>query len=570
MTVRDYLTIVRERLTVVAITVALVALVAFGLSLRLEPEYMATGRLRVKQVAAGTDAGRALKDLNFQNDVLTEGELLRSTQVATRVADRLELRETPEELIERLTVAPYGNAAVLVVSASANSPTGARDLANAFAEEYLKSRKEDAIEEARESEQQIARKIAEVQGQLDSADRELGSLRLGSAQYDIAKGARDQAVSLLAVYTYQRQALLDVSVLENLDVGEIIESASVAKVQSSVNHLRNAILGLVVGIPLALGLALLLDALNDTVKTKEEAETLVGAQALALIPDDPTWREQSVSHLASRESPQSHVAEAYRSLRISLEAEARGRGIRHVLLTSAGPGEGKTVSAANLAVAFAEAGHPVTLVAADLRRPRLHEFFGMDASPGLTDFVRGDASTKLAVRQVESNLCLVASGSREDRPDRLFSAVDVKALLTKLAGRGSNGTTTKGHGSNGEKKANGNGHAYLNARKTNGHRNGTAPRLLIIDAPGILGAAESSSLVSKVDEVVLVLRVGHTKRIAAGRAAEQIRKVGGKVLGLILIGVQEDKSYGFYSSGDENRPRKLATSLTKAIMGLLR
>lgn len=555
MTVRDYIRVVRERLLVVVITVVLSTTGALLFSLRQQSEYTATARLLVEQVAPGTEVGELLKTvLKFQNDVATEGELMRSTPVAEAVANRLGLKDSPEKLLEKITVLPYGITAVLNVSAKERTPTLARDIANAFLDEYIAMRRQQALSEAEHAAEQLSQRIAATREDLDKIDQQLRTLRTDSAQYEYTKERRSQLVGLLTVYQAQSQTLLDRSAIEGRGVGRVIQYATAPTAQSGPNHLRNTVLGLIVGIPLALGLTLMMDSMTDTIKTKEEAERLVGAHTLALIPDDVMWRDPTEEFLSTREAPHSPVAEAYRSLRVNLEM-ANGGGIKEFLLVSPGPEEGKSTTAANLGFAFAEAGRTVALISADLRSPRLHRFFDMDPAPGLSDFARGDVSAMALLREVTPNLWVVPSGSFAERPDQLLASFNFRALITEVTRLASRSSSSHQVGTKVR-----NGHGKNNGATRNGGRK--PPAVVLIDAPGILGAAESSALAPTVSGIVLVLRAGVTRRLAASRAAEQIRKVGGKIVGCVLVGVSHDPAYPHYHSG-HSEARRLHAALTK-------
>lgn len=312
MTVRDYLAILKDRLLVALIVVALTTLSALVFSIKRGPQYVATGRLLVEPVAAGSDVGQQLQRvLQFQTDVLTEGELLRSALVADRVKQRLQLTASLEDLIESVIVLPVSRTSVLAVSARADSIKLAQDLSNAFMEEYITVRREQAASEVQLAVDRLVERTAGVQAQLDELDKQLRSTKQGTSRFDLIKRQRDQLVGLSAVLEGQRQMLLDSSpITEGRGVGRIIQQASISDANTTGGHLRTMLLGFIVGIPLAIGLALLLDSMTDTVKTQEEAEKLSQTDALAVIPEDADWKEPEQAYLASSEAPHSPVAEA--------------------------------------------------------------------------------------------------------------------------------------------------------------------------------------------------------------------------------------------------------------------
>ena len=133
-----------------------------------------------------------------------------------------------------------------------------------------------------------------------------------------------------------------------------------------------------------LAAAFLRDSLDDSLSSKEETEHITGAPVLAVVPMVNSWKKRSKPLLVSITSPNSPAAEAYRSLRTSLQFARQERELRMILVTSPSASEGKTSTLANLGAVFAQAGHRVVLVSCDLRRPRLGQFYGIDESAGLT------------------------------------------------------------------------------------------------------------------------------------------------------------------------------------------
>ncbi|MEO7803964.1 MAG: CpsD/CapB family tyrosine-protein kinase, partial [Actinomycetota bacterium] len=284
-------------------------------------------------------------------------------------------------------------------------------------------------------------------------------------------------------------------------------------------------------LPLAMGLALLLDSMTNTVRSKEEAEKIIGAETLGLI---PLTQSRNVGYVVSSEEPYSAAAEAFRTLRINLESSTHADK-RRFLITSPGAGEGKTTTIANLGVAFAEAGRSALLVSADLRRPRLHHCFDAEASPGFSDVLKDEAHAADLTSEVRPNLYLLSSGDPESRPDQLLNNKDLRLTFDNLSIKRSQATRPRNQ-ENGTS----------NGRKRVSRVVGVQPQTMLIDAPPVLGAAEVSTLSAAVDGVIMVVQVGITGREAAARAAEQIRRSGGTIVGIVLVGVKSDSDYSFY------------------------
>lgn len=189
-------------------------------------------------------------------------------------------------------------------------------------------------------------------------------------------------------------------------------------------------------------------------------------------------------------------AEAYRMLRTNLLYSQSRDGLSTVLVTSAAPGEGKTTTAANLAIAFAQQGQRVLLIDCDLRRPRMHQVFNVDNTPGLNEVLTGKVSLRAAIQPTQvTNLSIVTAGSFADAPAELLSGERMRQLVGFASG------------------------AY---------------DLVLLDTPPVLAAAESMALATLVDGVVLVVRAGQTDRQEARQAVRQLTDVGADLLGAVL------------------------------------
>ena len=220
------------------------------------------------------------------------------------------------------------------------------------------------------------------------------------------------------------------------------------------------------------------------------------------------------------------IEEAYRTLAHNLRNVALDAGT--ILFTSPGAGEGKTASAVNLAVAYADSGRRAILVEADLRKPRAYQFIEADFTPGIAEVLRGDLDVREAVQRLRPRLSYIGPGLPAGRSDLLLLRGDLPRFFADVAAVPENPPT---------------------ARQLRGPRGSTraaegTPPLVLVDAAPVLAAAEVSSLMAAVDAVVLVLRVGVSSRSAAARAAEQIRRAGGRLFGVILVGAHSPDELG--------------------------
>lgn len=567
MTIKDYLGILRQRLLVVMITVFLTTGAAVLLQFRTTPTYQAKSKVLVIPFTP-TGAGEELTTkFQFSKGAATEAEIVKSHAVAARVIKRLGLDKSPhdytvEKLVDDVQIIPVQFTEVLEVIVEAADPQLASDLANAFPEEYIASRRVAAIQAAKDASESIAIEITLLLKKLNEVDALLVGTDPESSRGDLLESQRRELVARMSSLELTRQKLIDESPLKNRGVGEVIQLATPPKSRSNSDVARTAVLGLIIGMPLAMGLALLLEALNDTIKTKEEAERIVGAEMLGLIPLTPEWRSNK-PYVVTKEAPYSAAAEAFRTLRINLDTLMPAGQGKHLLFTSPGSAEGKTITTANLGVAYAEAGRSALLIGADLRRPRLHRLFGVEASPGLSELLNEELEDHDVIVEPSPNLYLLPSGGMVDRPDKLLGNPEVHNILANVS-------VARAPGKRPKPRNDENGTRIAKDAPQTKTKIYTQPDVVLFDAPAVLGAAEVSSLARAVDGVVLILHSGMTRREAAARAAEQIRRAGGKILGVVLVGARVDNDYSVYPPMEEESMTENEDSTWSKVVGSLR
>ncbi len=222
-------------------------------------------------------------------------------------------------------------------------------------------------------------------------------------------------------------------------------------------------------------------------------------------------RSNGSNGLVAARSPQSQAAEAYRTLRTNIQFSSLDRDLRTLLVTSAGPSEGKSTVLANLAITIAESGRRVIAADCDLRRPGLHRLFGLRETPGLTTMLlEGDADPPLQTTAVP-HLRVLASGPLPPNPAELLASERMAGVISRLAE-----------------------HADL----------------VLFDSPPVAAVSDAAVLAARVDGVLLVVDAGRTRRDTARQAKEQLERVGARLLGVVLNNVKPERGlYDYHRSG---------------------
>ncbi len=493
---RQYIGTLRTRKwTIFVVTLAVLGLALF-VSFRQTPIYEASSRLQIKP-APNTGSDQSF--VAFPS-VVTESEVIASEPVAARVVDALNLDVTPRELLAGVTAQPTNPdiSDIVIVSYRSQDPKLARDVANAVSDQYIRYRREEALETLLAQQRGIQEQIVNVRGQITNLQRRLAE---ATEEGDAALSARlETELTSESTRLGFLQERLDEVKPDRTAVfccGEILEAATLPGSPSSPDHTTNGLLGLVLGAALGVGAAFVRERFEDRFRGRPDVERVLGAPVLATVPKYDGNR-RGPKDLITLIDPKGAAAEAYRNLRTSLQFLSSQRGFKTILLTSASAHEGKTSTTANLALVLSQAGRRVVLVSADLRRPTLEEYFDVQAEAGLSSWLldeERDIGNLVLGHPEMPNLYLLPSGPVPSNPAELLTSPRLPELIQSL-----------------ERQFD----------------------IVLIDSPPSLPVADAVILASHVGGVLLIIDAASTSRSAAVHAKEQIERVGGNLLGAVL------------------------------------
>lgn len=508
MELRDYLRVIRVRKWVILQAVIVVTVAALAVSLVQTKTYESEARVLISENDTGAAIfGTVLPELSSQPErgLQTQVQLLQLRPLAESTVRKLNLSESPDELLKNVEVSSVGQTNIITVKATDSNPQRAADVANTLAQAY--------VDWSRESKRASIKDAAdEVQNRLDTARADI--LDLG--RRITAQGKSDELSAELQMatgaYTTLAQKLEELRVNEQLEVGSgaVVGPAVVASTPVSPNPLRNTGLGLAIGLVFGLGMALLYEYLDNTIKTDDEAEKFYGVPVLGHIPFLKIEKGQE-HNLAIVDQPGSATAESFRLLRNSLDFINFERNIKTLLITSSAPGEGKSTVAANLAASLAQAGSKVALISCDFRRPTTESFFNLPNILGLSDVLLGRNSLKSALqRPGDEQLVVLTSGKMPPNPSELLGSSKMQSLIESV-----------------EEWAD----------------------WVVIDTPPLLAVSDGATVARWADAVLLVSRSGKSTRETALRGAEMLGNVGAKVIGVVVSGADEGAREGGYYAG---------------------
>ena len=503
---RDYLAVMGRRRWTIALATLLVLGAALVASFLQTPVYQSTARVLLRPtVSAGS--------VQQQEPVLvqTEIEVFRSEAVVNRVRERL------GGAAPRVSVSSINQTAVIQVSAESTRPALAAATANAYVAAYTESKREMATSEVVEASAEIQAQIDRIQSEVTRNDEALAALPGCSGPNPPRECDRRESLvqdrdSLVGQLAPLKQRLNDLQVRGSSTTNgpQVIANASPGTDPIRPQPVRNALLGLLIGLTFGVALAFAFEHFDDSIKSKEDLERLTpDLPVLGLIPTVPTWKNRGQTRIVSQSEPTSSAAEAYRSLRTSIRFIGLDRSMRTLQVTSPNASEGKTTTVANLAVALARAGERVVIVSADLRRPRVHHFFDLPNDVGFMSVVLGETPLSGALQIVpgEARLHLLGTGPVPANPSELLSSNRAAQVLSALRKEFS---------------------------------------IVLIDCPPVLPVTDAAVLSAHADGTLMVCTVGTTTGRQVTRSVELLRQVGAPLIGMVLNGVDAHGGYGYY------------------------
>jgi len=378
------------------------------------------------------------------------------------------------------------------------------------------------------------------------------SLKLARLQRE---AQADEKIYLMMQEKYQESRITEVGQLGQV---RLIDPARPPLEPVRPRKKLNLVLGLIVGLGLGVGLAFLYEFMDNSVRTIEDVErlgiTVLGSIPLIkeeeavrrakFLPSSLTGKSSSldapetrrlISRLITHFAPKSPISEAYRTFRTNIQYTKLDRDLKALLVTSPGPGEGKSTSVANLAITMAQMGSRVVLIDSDLRRPILHSIFNIDRRVGLSNVLVGRATIEEAAQPTEiENLFVMPCGTLPPNPSELLGSAAMKTKLEEMKQKFD---------------------------------------IVLFDSPPIIAVTDAAVLSSLLDGVILVLKSGQTDREAAFRAFSLLKNVKTRILGSLLNGVNIESMYGsyyyyyhyYYYGKDGDKKKKKTRSRSKQV-----
>jgi capsular exopolysaccharide synthesis family protein len=458
MELARYLRLIRNRFWVVIALPVLAAVAAGVVSILLPPVYEAHVSVYVRLAQPLTSNDPTGVSLTSGTVLQTYADMTKEPALLQRVINELGLNMSPDELAKEVTATPLPNSTKLAVAVQDTNPAQARDVANKV----------------------VADLIAEV-----NQFQQEASQVPNSAPPD------------------------------NLFV---LSPAVLPDKPTSPNVTLNIAIAFAAGLFVALGGIILIDYLDQSITSDDELTERLGITTLGHVGYLPAPKGAKPNDLVSLDE-QSPSVEAYKALRTSVLFSGVEKVLHDIVVTSAEPGEGKSRTAANLAVALAHAGHRTLLLDADFRRPSQHRIFGKVKNVGLANLILDDVSEAEAITAAATvpNLWVLTSGPTPPNPSELLGSGRMKQLVQKFRENFS---------------------------------------YVVMDTPPVNAVTDATILAAHASATILVVEQGRTTFPALGRAKRMLDRVGAHVIGAVMNKVRATSGeyayeYRYYGASDE-------------------
>ncbi len=461
-------------------------------------------------------------------------EIIKREPILRATVNALGLNIEWTDLQSRVTVKLVPNTQLFEIRVTDLNPYNAKALADELGRELILQSPTTLNQDQETQRQFIKAELTELQKNINETRQQIKDKRALLDLEVTADGVRQlqQEIDFLQARLDNLQrsyaSMLEFSPEERANHLAVIEPAVVPTTPTNAGAaIRNALLAAVIGLVITMGVAFLAEYLDDTVKTIEDVERILNLPTLATVSyiDELKTPEENVVVTKDNFSPS---AESYRSLRTNIQFSG-GQNSKTLLVTSSMNSEGKSMTAANLAVSMAQGDKRVILIDADLRRPSLHKVFKLPNQVGLSSLLldtTADLESALdsaLVRRKVNNLWVLPSGPIPSNPTELIDSPQMDKVLVEL-----------------QKRAD----------------------IVIIDSPPLLAVADSRILATRVGATILVIEAGRIHTQVCQRSGAVLAQVGIKPLGVVLnkFNPRHTKDgyyyYNYYYYSPESRQKK--------------
>lgn len=501
MELKTYLGILLRRKWIIIVITIISTIAAAILSLIATPQYISTTTVRVATIGGQGDLlDTARVDINYSQLIMqTYAAILTTGRTRSDIQEELGLDSYPQ-----ISTSLIPNTELMRIRAEATDPVVARDIANLAAQKLIDQSQALYAGGGNSSLELLNNEIVKIQGELDTAREEYDFLLQENPDDTTGLNALAESIALkeqtqLNLLQQYESLRVEQALIRNQIT--VIDDANVPRNPAKPRHGINIVLGVAVGLVAGIGIALLVENLDNTLNTVHQIETITESPTVGRIPSS----EDSLKILTLNNEFQSEL-EAFRRLRTNIMATDI-RMNQAILVTSAEQGDGKSTILSNLAVVMGQSGRRVLVIDCDLRRPSQHNLFDVSNKHGLTDILLGEMTAEEVIQATNyPRLDVITSGDLPPNPTELLGSPQMAEFLDMMKSQYD---------------------------------------MVLIDTPALYSVIDAAVLVPLVESVVLVVAKAQSHRDALIAVRQQLSNVRAKAINVVINRMDKSKTFAY-------------------------
>lgn len=539
MELRQYIAMLWRWMWLIVLAAGIAAVSSYLWNSRLPKIYQASTTLLVGQSIENPNPNPG--DIaTSQQLALTYIQIAKTQPVVQGVIDALQLKMSVDQLSANINASIVYGTQLIELRVVDTDPYRAQAIANEFANQLILQApsSRDPNETARR--EFIQKQAADIQSKIEEGQKKIVDLQ---ESIKVTASAREIADKQQQITTLQNQinqwqltyaTLLSTLAPRASNYLSVVEPAKLPTYPIAPNVSLSILTAALIGMVLAIAGIFIIEYLDDTIKSPDDVSQSLGLANLGAIAS--IWGETPDDRLITAKYPRASHSEAYRVLRTNIQVMSLDKPMKTLLITSANPKEGKSITAANLAVVMALSGLRVLLVDVDMRRPQQHRIFRLSNEFGIVNVLLHSEATLDTYLQSggTENLWILTAGPIPPNPAELLDSKRMRDLFDRFKSRFD---------------------------------------LVIFDTPPILPRIDAAVLARHVDGIVLVIDAGHTRRDSAVRAKEALAHAGGRILGVVLNRIAHNNYYYYYYYSEDDQSKLaplMGTFLGRSFRNILR
>lgn len=500
--IRQYLSLLLYRAWLILLIGIVTGTISYLISMRLSPIYESTTSVLVNEAPESKSADYSSVLMSKQL-TSTYSQMMTNDLVLQQVASEYGLTNPMDEMKKWIVVSPIRDTQIIKVSVKTTNPEFSANIANAVVKTFSTQIQDIQTQRFSQSKKTLESQLADTEKQITtySSQMEIAASNEEKDRLE-AKVTQYRTIYSNLLTSYEQIRLSEAQAVSSVVQ---VEPATANPIPVEPNLVLNTLFAALIGMLITGGIIVAREAFDDTIKTPDEITRRFNLPVLGVINHQPVKTDAPIT---IRE-PRSPIAESYRTLRTNVSFASVDRPLRTLMITSAEPGDGKSTTICNLGVVLAQSGRRVLVADCDLRRPRIHTYFGLPNRHGMSTLI-AHSEVLANVRkstQVEG-LSVVTSGSLPPNPSELMGSQKLLSIFQNML---------------------------------------QSADMILIDTPPTLTVSDAATLAPSLDGVLLVIKPGTTRATALRQTLDQFRQVNARVIGVVLNDVvTRGNPYGYH------------------------